>query len=782
MFKNYIKIAFRNLSKQKIFSLINIFGLTIGVTCALLIMLWIRYELSYDNFHKNLDNICRVVGDYEGFRVPTTPGPMAAFLEESIPEIKITTRFKGGSSNITYGETTIKIHGLNVEPAFFDVFTFPVIAGEAQKSLGEVGTMVLTETSANKLFGDEDPLGKMVKLDNQWDAKITAIIKDVPKNSSEPLQFEYLAPFRTYYFWREPDSWTASSDYQTWVKLVDNASPKITTQKMAELVKQHDPNTKQRWIFQPMKQIHLRPDTHRWDGPHGDIKYVIIFSLLAIVVISIACINFTNLTIAKSMARTKEIGVRKVVGASRKQLIIQFFTETILLTFISLCFAVIFTQLSLPWFNNITGNEYTFQLFDRWFLITGVILFIIITALSGVYPALYLSSFQVIQILQNKVVSKHRRKYLSFRKILVVSQFMLSIIIIISTIIIFQQINYIHNKKLGFDKENLIYIAVPGNYPDETYRSFKNSLKSNPNIISIGGSNQIPTDTDMITSIIWNDKGEDKRETFAAFRVDEDFIDTYKIKLIQGRNFNKEITTDLTNAFIVNETALRAMNLEKPFETELKVWNISGRIIGVVKDFHFEHLKEKIEPLFFMMVNQCSWMNIRFTPGNISNKIADADKILKQHYPGAPLRLRFMDQEISNLYDKENRMLKIFEYFAALAIIITALGLYGVISFIIVGKIKEVGVRKVLGASEFSIIKTISEEFIILIAIANIIAWPLAYLFMGEWLISFAYRINLTPIPFFVAGIMSFTIAFVTLGWKIFRAARSNPVEALKYE
>ncbi len=782
MFKNYLKIAIRNLSKQKLFSLINIFGLTIGITCSLLILLWVKYELNYDTFHKNLEKICRTVSDSEGYHVPVTAGPMAAYLEKNIPQVAVATRFKPTGASLTYDNRTVNLGGLNIEPSFFDIFTFPIIKGANKNTMDDVSSIILTESSASKLFGDEDPIGKVIKMNNKYDFTVNAIVKDVPKNSSPPLQFQFLAPFKNYYAWRDPDSWTANSDYQTWIKLSSPELLDAANKSMKDIIRENYPEETQTYFFQPLSEIHLRPNTDRWDGPHGDINYVIIFMLLVIVIISIACINFTNLTIAKSFVRAKEIGIRKVVGARKDQLLGQFFTETLIINILALIAAIILTKLALPWFSNITRQVYSFSLVDPSTIIAAFIIFFLVTIASGIYPALYLSSFPIIKILQTRSLSNHRNKHLSFRKILVVTQFVLSVIVIIATIVINQQLKYIHNKKLGFDKENLLYISVPWNYPDKTYNSLKNDLMSDPNILSVGGSNQIPTDRDFVTTGYFIDKGVERQQSFTVFRVDEDFIDTYKIQLIQGRNFNREITSDYEHSFIMNETALKTLNLEDPFNTEMKIWKLTGHLIGVVKDFHFESMKEEVKPLVFMLSKQCGWLNIRLTPHDINSKVKMIEKTFHNHYPNAPFRLRFLDNMIDNLYASELRMLKIFEYFSMLAIIITSLGLYGVISFVTNERVKEVGIRKVLGASEISIIKTVAGEFMLLITVANIIAWPVAFFFMREWLTSFSYRINLSVVPFIMTTLLSFTIAILTISWKIFKTARSNPVEALKYE
>ncbi len=786
MLKNYIKIALRAILRNKVYSLINISGLAIGMAGALLILLWVKYELDYDHFHENLDQIYRVVVEHDGFRTPTTPGPMAAFLQAEIPEIEIATRFKHDRTVLKYGDKSFRFDGLNAEPSFMDVFTFPQIKGDVKTGLDDVQSIVLTESAAKKLFADEEPVGKIVQLSNRWTAKIAAVIKDVPANSSPPLRFEYLAPFKTYYFWREPDSWNASSDYNTWALLTENSNIEAVNEKIDALIKRHNPDPNLRIFLQPFREIHLQADTHRWDGPHGDMQYVIIFSLLAFIILAIACINFMNLSTARATMRAKEVGVRKVVGADRSQLMKQFFSESFVFALMALPVSLLIVELALPAFVRLTGNHLSFDFRELWTLVTVAGIFIFTGLVSGLYPAFFLSSFKPLSIIKqgylfNSGAQGHGGN-LSIRKFLVIFQFALSVMVISATLIIYQQLSFIRNENLGFDQENLLYVSLSNNYPAEAYRALKNELANMSGIAAVGGSDQLPTDTDFIPAVKWMVQGEQKSGGFTAFMVDEDFIDVYRIPVVQGRAFSKEIVTDKTEAFVVNQAALKALGLKEPLGAQIEVYNRKGRIIGVVKDFHFETFREAIEPLFMMPAEQCIIMNIRLQPENITETIDRIKQAVAKHYPGSPFIYEFLDNEIDHLYRTDRRMGQIFISFSALAILLSCMGLYGLISFVAERKTKEIGIRKVLGASVSGIVHMLSREFAKWTFIAIIIAWPLAWYAMHRWLQNFAYRVEISLWVFLLAGGITVLLAILTVSWQAIRAALANPVESLRYE
>jgi len=784
MLKHYLAIALRNLKNNKSFTFINITGLAVGMSCAMLIFLWVKDELSYDRFHQNIEQIHRVVSEYDGYRVPTTPGPMAAYLKAEIPEIAEATRFRSDEVILQYGDQIIRAAGINAEPAFLDIFTFPELAGDSKGALDGLGSIVLTESTAEKLFGEVNPIGKTLKISNQWDAQVAAIVEDVPDNSSPPLRFDYLQSFNVYYPWREPDNWYASSDYYTWVLLEEGSALQTVNQKIDDLLRRHGWDPKQRMLLQPMEEIHLRADTHRWDGPHGDIRYVIIFSLLAAVILGVACINFMNLATARSMQRSREIGIRKVVGAQRGQIIGQFLGESFLYTVLALPVTYLLIELALPTFNRIAGKEIAFNITEPFVLWGSFSLVLLTGLLSGTYPALFLSAFKPIKILQNffSFSKDDTGSGASFRRTMVVTQFTLSIIAIICTITIYTQLDFIHNRPLGYDQENLIYVPLGGNYGEDSYQALKNELQQQSQIISVGGSDQIPVDTDFVPVIKWYDGATEHTGSFATFMVDEDFLETYNMELTQGRFFSREYATDREQGIVINEAAADAMGMEEPLGQKLEVYDREGTIIGVVNNFHFETLREQIEPAYMIYQPQSHYVNIRIRSGNTPATISLIERIVKKHYPSITFEFRFMDEEVDALYQADQRTGEIFSYFTLLTIFIACLGLYSLATFVVEQKTKEIGIRKVLGASLANIVSLLTRDFIRWILLANLIAWPVAWLAMEFWLQNFAYQAGLTLWPFLASGVAALMIALLTVSWQTVRAATANPVESLRYE
>ena len=784
MFRNYLTIALRNMIRHKGFTAINLAGLAVGIACVALILLWVDDELSYDHFQKNLKQICRVVGAYDGHRVPTTAGPMAFMLKAEIPEIATATRFKNDATIFQYGDKILRAEGINAEPAFLDIFTFPEIRGDCKAALDDPSSIVLTETTAKKLFGEEEPLGKVIKLSNKWTAKVAGIVRDAPANSSPPLKFEYLASFKIYYFWRDPDSWTKNSDYQTWVLLSNASSTEIANQKIDALIRRHNWDPKLKIYLQPMEEIHLRANTDMWDGPHGDIRYVLIFSLLGFIILAIACINFTNMSTARSMLRTKEVGVRKVMGAGRNQLIRQFLSESFIFALLSLPVSHLLVELALPTFNRLASKNLELDFADSRIFIGSFALLMCTGLLSGIYPALYLSALKPVGALKGGLSFglKENTANASLRKILVVSQFALSIIVIICSLTVYNQLAFLSNKKLGFDKENLLYVRLGSNYSLDSYQSLKSELRQQSGILCVGGSDQIPIDTDFVPTVRWFSGSTQQSAGFPAFMVDEDYLSTYEMEIVQGRFFSREFATDREQAFVVNEAAVKMMGMPQPLGEKLEVYDRKGLIIGVVKDFHFETLRKEIQPLFIIYQPQCFFVNIRISSQNMPGTISRIEEILKKHYPGIPFEFHFIDKQIEQLYITEQRMRDILLYSSLLAVFLSSLGLYGLVTFAVERRTKEIGVRKVLGAPIAGIVSLLTKEFTKWILLANLIAWPIAWYTMDKWLQNFAYRADMNVWLFTLAGGLALGIAFLTVSAQAIKAALANPVESLRYE
>ncbi|MBI9072228.1 MAG: ABC transporter permease [Melioribacteraceae bacterium] len=785
MIKNYIIVTLRNIFNNKIYSFINLLGLSVGIACTILIIVWVRYELGYDNFHTKLNQIYRVVTEYDGFRTPTTPGPMAAYLKSEIPEIVEATRFKGDNIILQYRDKSCKINGINAEPMFLDLFTFPSVKGNPALALDDASSIVLTQSGAEKLFGDEDPIGKVVKVSNKWTATVKSVVEDVPKNSSPPLNFEYLYPFKVYYYWRDPDNWTNNSDYNTWVLLDEKADFTEVNRKIDELIKRHNPDPKLKFFVQPLSEIHLNANTHRWDGPHGDINTVLIFSFLAMIILAIACINFTNLATAKSSLRSKEIGIRKVIGATRLQIIKQHLGESFIFTSLSVPISLIMIELFLPSFNEIAGNIYSINYLESWFIISLISILIITAFFSGLYPSIMLSSLGITKILQeNESFSNDRKNWsqISFRKVLVIFQFSISIIVIISTLLIFNQLQYIFEKDLGYDAENLLYITTGRNYSPEVYERFNHEILELSSVVSTGSSDQIPTDTDFVLGVNYFHNDQKISASSPAFMIDENFLANYKIELIAGENFKPENKTSLKESFIINETAVREFGLKNPIGSYFEAYNRKGKVIGVVKDFHFENLKEKIEPLVFMYFDECYFLNIRIKSNNTAESINSIKALVEKHFPGHPFIYSFVDDKIEALYKKEVRMGELFKYFSFLAIFISILGLYGLVAFIVDQKTKEISIRKVLGSSVSSVVRNLISSFIIWIVIANIIAWPITYWAITKWLQNFEYKTEIDLGVFVIVGVIILLLSLFTVSLHAVKAALINPVKNLRNE
>ncbi len=784
MWHNYLKIAFRNLRRQKTFALINIAGLAVGMAAAILIAMWVKFELSYDDFHQNLERIHRVVTDSNGFRTPTTPGPMAAALQQQIPEVESATRFKGDVTVLEYNGKGLRAEGLNAEPAFFEIFDFPVLAGDPRTALDDVGSIVLTNTTAQRLFGEEDPIGKVIKLANKWTAKVAAVVADVPANSSPPLLFEYLAPFKTYYFWRDPDNWTASSDYQTWVKLHENCTAATANAKIDNLFAPYNEDGSWRPFLQPLREIHLQPDTHRWDGPHGNLTTVIIFSLLAVVIIIMAGINFINLTTARALSRAREIGVRKIIGASRRHLILQLLMEAFLSSFLALLLATILTELTLPFFNNLAAVPLSIHYNDTWFIALSSLILIFSGLFSGFIPALYLSSFQPVDILKNTPITgtNPRHRSLNLRTVLVIFQFALATITLIVVLVIRHQLDYIHNENLGFDKDNLIYLSVENNYRSDSFEAVKTELLALPGVQAVAASDQIPTDTDYILNGEWIINDQPQSTSFPVFAIGKDFLETYNINLLLGRSMAELGESEWNSSALINETAASRLGFDDPIGQTVKLSGIERTIIGLVSDFNFESFREVIEPCFLVHSDWGGLLNIRIGGHNQLGTLKEINEVIQRHFPGMPFDFKFLSDEINNLYLTDQRVGHLFMYFGLLAFFISCLGLYGMIIFTAERRTKEIGIRKILGATVPNLVLMMTGYFFKLIIIANLIAWPISWWVMRNWLENFAYHTDIKISIFLLAGIITVLIAGFTVSLQAIRAAAANPVDSLRHE
>jgi ABC-type antimicrobial peptide transport system permease subunit len=788
---NYIKTALRLIRRQKAFSLINISGLAIGFTICMLIMLWVADEWSFDRFHSNSSQIYRIYRDESAVQPNSTsaltPPPMAAALKEDFPEIVKSTRFGYWRKQlVTYGDKSFNEPNYrNADPDFFTMFSFPLLRGNPETVFASPYSVVLTETAARKYFGQEDPLGKTLTVNNTYDIVATGIVKHVPLNST--LRFDLLSPFEILI--KESigeearDNWGFNS-FTTFVMLNQNTSSHDFNQKLKGYLKKYAQEDSDELVLQPLTDIHLFSNLGHDINNRGDIKYVWIFTALAFFVLLIAGVNFMNLSTARSANRAKEVGLRKVLGAGRSQLIRQFFGESVLMALFAFLAALILLELLLPLFNNISGKYLSSPWHNSPFFLMVFLLLALITGLiSGSYPALFLSSFHPARILKGSTL-RSTGSHSFLRKSLVVFQFSLSVFLIVGTIIISRQLSYLKKSDLGFDHEHIIHLSIHGELR-EKYDAIRDRFLQNPDVLHVTASMALPTNIQSTPGTPeWEGKDPYVQMPIKADFVDYDYFETFDIPLVEGRSFSKEYPTDMETAFIVNEEAVRRMGLEKPVVGKtFGFWGIDGQIIGVMKDAHFQSLHYKIEPLVFKMFRQ--WLRriyLKIRTDNIPSTLWSLERAWKQMNPGYPFEYKFLDEDFNDLYESETRLGNVFQSFTALSVFIACLGLFGLASFMAEQKTKEIGIRKVLGSSTLSIITLLNKEFLKWILAANLIAWPISYLVMQRWIQKFAYRTNITVEIFILAGIIGLTVALVTVSMQTLKAARANPADSLKHE
>jgi ABC-type antimicrobial peptide transport system permease subunit len=782
MIKNYLKITFRNIIKHKGYSFINIFGLAIGMAVSILILLWVQDELSFDRFHKNIETL-HLVGLRQDYgtgqiKVSMSPAPLGPALKKEFPEIvNAARRQRCGNVQLKYGEKGfMENRGCYVDPSFLEMFTFPLIKGDAGSVLADPHSIVLTEAMKKKYFDDKEAIGKIINFQNEYNLMVTGIIENVPDNSS--LDFDFIIPFE---FIRklgaDLQSW-GENNYFTYVQLRQDVPYRQISKKISGRIKKADPGVSSNLFLHPFERIHL----HSLSGRGGNIRYVYIFTLVAIFVLFIACINFMNLSTAQSMKRGKEVSLRKVVGANRKQLIVQFFGESILFSMIALFLALLMVELCLPVFNHFSNKNVTLILHGNPSILTGLVGITLFTGIvSGSYPALLLSSFKPVQVLKGTL--KLGKGSSLFRKALVVTQFVFSIILIISTAVIYNQLDYLQTKNLGVNKDNVLYLPLRGNIRTQ-YETVKNELLENTDILSVTTSSHLPSHiSSNTTDWDWEGKNPDEKVLMGVTFFGYDYIKTFKMEMSQGRFYSKEFVGDASLAAVVNEKAVEVMGIDSPVGKRLFMGSHQLRIVGVLKDFHFKSLHREIGPLVSILApTEQLFMFIRINGGNVSGAIHYIKKIYKKIEPGYPAVLTFLDERFDRLYRSENRMGQLFKYFAFFAVFISCLGLFGLASFMVEQRTKEIGVRKVLGAKVSGIVLLLSREFTKWVVLANIIAWPTAYVAMNKWLDNFAYRSAIGVEVFILSAFLSLTIAFLTVSYQSIKAAMANPVKALKYE
>ncbi len=800
MLLNYFKVTFRNIMRHKGYAFINVVGLALGLACCLLIMLLVMDELSYDKFHENADYLYRVEQDqnYSGriYHVNVTPYPMAEGLKTEIPEVKDATPFPyAGTLLLRYGEKAFFEGGtFAVTPAFLRMFSFPLLRGDAETVLSEPYSLVVTENIAQKYFGNEDPMDKVITINNEFDFTVTGIMQNPPSNSV--IQFDMLIPFTFLEkLGRTIDQWGWNS-IVTYVQLHEDAVVEEVNDKISDLrqrkvrellqdspedLEEFERDQRTEFMVAPLPDIRLHSHFGYGHAP-GAIMYVYVFIFIALFILLIACINFMNLATARSANRAREVGMRKVVGALKGHLVRQFYSESLILSFIALLFALLLVLAILEPFNTFAEKDLSIQhLFGLKFIVGMLAVTFFTGFIAGSYPALYLSAFRPVRVLKGGLSSGARSAL--FRKVMVVVQFSLSILLIISTVVVYSQSKYMRSIKIGYDKEHLLYIPLRGE-TRQFYEVLKSELLKDPKIVNVTGTNHTPTNIGSNSSGgDWDGKDSELEVLISFNSVGFDYVETMGIDITEGRSFSKSFSTDTARAFMINEELAKIMGFESAVDQRFEFLGVDGTIVGVMKNYHFQSVRDKIEPLAIRVrPDQVNYIVIKLQPVDIDAAVDFVEATWTSVVPNYPFTSRFVDDDFDRMYQREREMGKLLSYFTALAIIIACLGLFGLASYTAEQRTKEIGVRKVLGASIHSIIVLLSIEFTKWVLVANVIAWPAAYLLMRGWLQSFAYRINLGLGIFLISGLAALIIALCTVSYQSIKASLTNPAEALQYE
>jgi len=782
MFTNYVKVALRNIKRYKGYSFINIAGLAVGMACSILIFLWVLEIVRFDRFHDNLDNIyvVRRNSHYADGQIMTStnmPGPLAPALQQNFPEIiKATRFFKPGEMLLSYGEKKFYETGVaGTDPLLFEIFTFPLIHGDPKLVLRDKYSIVISEEMVEKYFGEEDPIGKTININNRFDFIVTGIAEKVPTNSH--ITFDFLVPFE---FLNEiqdlMDSWTFFR-CNSYVLLQPGISYQDVSNKIASFLNDRaDLEMKPELFLVPLANYFIFKE---YRGVFAIL--VSLFSLVALLILIIACINFMNLATARSLNRFKEVGMRKIVGATRPQLFKQFMSESIIFAFISSIIAIFLVYFILPSFNNLIQFDLKFEIFNQYILI-GLFAIVLFTGIvSGSYPALFLSSFRPIKVLKDTIATGVKRA--TFRKTLVIVQFSIAIILMVFSVFVFKQLKFVQTIDLGIDKKDIIYIPMKGEI-QEIGESAKLELLQHPNIINVTMSHNIPTFIGG-SGWYWSWPGKDPNQSVNVFEtsVDFDFIETLNLEMEEGRFFAREFTSDLNNGVVINEKAVKVMDLDSPLGTKIKRFDVEYTVIGVVKNFNFLPIIEEIGPLTLRFrAYENRHMFVKIKSEQQSQTLSLLEKVIKKYNPNYPYEYKYYAEDVDILEKYMRPVSTIILIFTILAIFISCLGLFGLASFMTEKRTKEIGIKKVLGASISWIIVSLSKEFTICVLISNLIALPMAYLAVYLLLQAFAFRIDIDLLVFVVVGLFALMIAITTVSYQAIKAARTNPIKSLRYE
>jgi predicted permease len=774
MFANYLRTAWRNLVKHKVFSFINIAGLAVGMACCILIFLWVKDELSFDRFHQDHERLYRAVNRQEGQWITSSGWALAPTLKREFPEIRKATRFCDRNVLFSFEDRSLNKTVAFVDPDFLEMFRFPLRKGDPRSALTANQSAVITATAAKAIFGTTDPLGKILRINsNQFQVPVTAIAEDPPANSS--LRFDVLVPVKI--LGEEVDTdWSYES--QCYILLDRNASLQDVRKKIAPLVMKYDRrvNTVRTLDLQPLTRIRL----HNVGGG-GPILYVYIFATIAVFILLMACINFMNLATARAGTRSKEVGLRKVVGARKSDVVRQFYGESLLHAGLALVIAVALVLLVLPAFNRLAEKSLQLSFARDAGLLLGLLAITLVTAVvSGSYPALVLSSFRPAAVLKSAAASRSAKSGL--RRALVVVQFSIAVVLLIGTAAVRRQLDYIRNANLGYNRHHVVSLGM-NRVIRSSYQALKDEFLRDPGVVNVTAATGRPTYVGNINPFWWEGRNPGEYETMNFVATDHDYIQTFEMEIAAGRDFSREFKTDVEN-YIVNEAAVRLMGFQDPVGKQFSIWDHKGVIIGVVKDFHNRPLSQAITPTAITLLPNWapSFMFVRVRPESVARTMDRVEATWKRLVPGQPFEPVFLDQSFDDLYRSDRRMGVLFRDFAGLAVFLSCLGIFGLAAFAAEQRTKEIGVRKVLGSSTRGIVALLSREFVVLVTIANVIAWPAGYFLTSRLLRNYAYRTDVPIWIFLGAALLAYLVALLTVSYQAVKAARTEPINALRYE
>lgn len=790
MLRNYLKVAFRNLLKNKTHSLINILGLAVGLASCMFIALFIRNQLSYDDFHEKADRIYRVTHDerglIEGGRYMATVGPQVApALAVEYPEVERGVRFRFTNPTVMEaGDRRFYEKGVvYTDSTLFDVFTFPLRLGDKKTALDAPNTVVLTQEMAVKYFGDRDPLGETIRMDGE-PLTVTGVFEPIPDRSH--LHFDFAVSFSTF---RVPRGYPVTLDDWGWISfhnyilLDESVDPAALEAKFPAFIAKHwtpEEASRFKWRLQPLRDVYMG-EIQDSNVASGNMAYVYGLGAVGVLILLLACFNFMNLSMARSIERGKEAGIRKVLGAHRGNLLRQFLSEPVLLAVISFVAALVIVRISLGFVRGTLGfsvdvgpSEYRF-IFPIFFAVA-----IVAGLLAGSYPALVISAFQPARVLKGRL--QNSASAASLRKVLVILQFSITIALIAVTVIVARQMHYVGHRDLGFDRESVVILHIPHEDSAERYPRIRERLMRDPEVVAVSGAGDLLDGDNGSVPVYKEDTPADRGLPMNIYGVSFDFFETLGIDLVEGRTFEEEFPTDTSEAIVINRAAARMLGWDDPVGQRLRVFDlVDGRVIGVVDDFNFASLHNRIEPLALFYSPLLEHVYVRVRPGNWSETLASLESDWREISPDLPFNYTMLDSNIEQLYAADRRFSRLITTFCLLTIVVACLGLYGLIASLTAQRTQEIGIRKVLGASVTSILALLSRQLLLLVAAANVIAWPLAYLFSNRWLEDFAYRIPIGPWSFLAAGILALTVAALTMWMQTYRAAAANPVDAIRY-